>query len=180
MRRDKETIMNTKRTDKPKRRWTAVDTLILLLVLLSVAGLVYRVVYAAQKKSSESTLYSVYFEVTEVHEDVLAEIEGFDAVYLYENGVRLGYIGMHQDTVTGERSVFQSISPAPGASGDNRVTAKGCMFCTNATVSAGGGLRIGESGRVLVPGSELEIRTDRARLTIRNTSINEHFPRSVV
>jgi hypothetical protein len=87
---------------------------------------------------------------------------------------------MHQDTVTGERNVFQSISPAPGASEDNRVTAKGCMFCTNATVAAGGGLRIGESGRVLVPGSELEIRTDRALLTIRITSINEHFPRSVV
>ena len=41
--------MKNIRTDKPKRRWSAVDTLILLLVLLSIAGLVYRVVYAAGK-----------------------------------------------------------------------------------------------------------------------------------
>jgi hypothetical protein len=162
------------RTDKPKRRWSAVDTMILLLVLLSIAGLVYRVVYAAQKGSSEPTLHSVSFEVTEVHEDVLAEVEGFDAVYLYENDVRLGYIGKCRDEVTGELSVFYDVAPASGASEDGRVTAKGCMFCTNALPAAGGGLRIGESGRILVPGSVLEIRTDRALLTIRVTSIDEH------
>ena len=166
--------MKNIRTDKPKRRWSAVDTLILLLVLLSIAGLVYRVVYAAGKKSAESTLYSVYFEVTEVHEDVLTEVEGFDTVYLYENSVRLGYIGKYRDEATGELSVFYDIAPAPGASGDDRVTAKGCMFCTTGTLAAGGGLRIGESGRILVPGSVLEIRTDRVLLTVRVTSINGH------
>lgn len=166
--------MRNNRTDKPKRRWTVVDTLILLLVLLSVAGLVYRVIYAMRRESADPTLHSVYFEVLEVHEDVLAEVQGFDAVYLYENDVRLGYIGVHQDPVTGERSVFLDVAPAPGASGDDRVTARGCMFCANATVSAGGGLRIGESGRILVPGSVLEIRTDRALLTVRITSINGH------
>ena len=161
--RDKERIIKNNRTDKPKRRWTVVDTLILLLVLLSVAGLVYRVIYAMRRESADPTLHSVYFEV-----------QGFDAVYLYENDVRLGYIGVHQDPVTGERSVFLDVAPAPGASGDDRVTARGCMFCANATVSAGGGLRIGESGRILVPGSVLEIRTDRALLTVRITSINGH------
>ena len=34
---------------KQKKRWSAMDTVILLLVLVAVAGLVYRVVYATRK-----------------------------------------------------------------------------------------------------------------------------------
>ena len=37
-------------TAKQKLRWSAVDTVILLLVLVAVAGLVYRVVYAARRE----------------------------------------------------------------------------------------------------------------------------------
>ena len=165
--------MKYSHADKQKRRWSAMDTLILLLILVAVAGLVYRVVYAARKEAeADPTLYRVYFEVLETHEDVLAEVRGFDAVYLYENDVCLGYIGVYQDTATGEYTV--ALTPTPVSGGDDRVTASGCMVCTNATLSSGGGLRIGESGRVLIPGSVLEVRTDRAFLTVRITSIREH------
>ncbi len=167
--------MKNTHTDKQKRRWSAVDTLVLLLILAAVAGLVYRVVYAAkQEAETDPVMYRVYFEVQETHEDVLAEVKGFDAVYLYENDVRLGYIGVYQDTATGEYTVALTPAPAAGASGDDRVTATGCLVCTGGTLAAGGGLRIGESGRVLVPGSVLEVRTDRAFLTLRVTSIREH------
>ena len=95
--------MDHKMIQKQKKRWSVMDTVILLLVLMAVAGLIYRVVYAARKDvEADPTLYRVYFEVLETHEKVLAEVEGFDAVYLCENGTRLGYIGVYQDTATGE------------------------------------------------------------------------------
>jgi hypothetical protein len=166
--------MKKNQSDKQKRRWSAVDTVILLLVLVSVAGLVYRIVYAANKDAAaEPVMYRVCFEVLETHEDVLAEVKGFDAVYLYENDVRLGYIGVYEDTATGDYTVALTPSPAPGATGDNRVTAVGCMVCTDAT-PVNGGIRVGDSGRYLVPGSILEVRTDRALLTIRVTSVRKH------
>ena len=157
-----------------KRRWSAVDTVILLLIVVAVAGLVYRVVYAARKDAAaDPAMHRVYFEVLETHEDVLAEIKGFDAVYLYENDVCLGYIGVYEDAATGDYTVALTPSPAPGATGDDRVTAAGCMVCTDAT-PVNGGIRVGDSGRYLVPGSVLEVRTDRALLTIRVTSIRKH------
>jgi hypothetical protein len=160
---------------KPKKRWSAMDTVILLLVLVAVAGLVYRVVYAARKDAeADPTMYRVYFEVLETHENVLAEVEGFDAVYLYENVTRLGYIGVYLDTATGAYTPALTTTPAVGATGSHRVTATGILICNNATVSAGGGLMVGDSGRYLTPGSVLEVRTDRVLMTIRITSVREH------
>lgn len=162
-------------TAKQKLRWSAVDTVILLLVLVAVAGLVYRVVYAARREGdATSAMYRVYFEVQETHEEVLAEVRGFDAVYLYENDVRLGYIGVYRDTATGEYTVALTPSASTDGTGDHRVTGSGCMICTNATLREDGGLHVGDSGRILVPGSVLEVRTDRALLTVRITSIREH------
>ena len=160
---------------KQKKRWSAMDTVILLLVLVAVAGVVYRVVYAVRKDAeADPTLYRVYFEVMETHEDVLAEVKGFDAVYLCENDARLGYIGVYQDTATGEQTPALNITSAVGAAGSDRVTATGILICGDASPASGGGLRVGDSGRYLTPGSVLEVRTDRALLTIRITSIREH------
>ena len=167
--------MDHKMMNKQKKRWSAMDTVILLLVLVAVAGLIYRVVYAARKDAeAEPTLYRVYLEVMETHETVLAEVEGFDAVYLCENGARLGYIGVYQDTATGEYTAALNTTPAEGATGNDRVTATGILVCNNAAPASGGGLRIGDSGRYLTPGSVLEVRTDRALMTIRITSVREH------
>lgn len=167
--------MDHKMIQKQKKRWSVMDTVILLLVLVAVAGLIYRVIYAARKDAEEDpTLYRVYFEVMETHEKVLAEVEGFDAVYLCENGARLGYIGVYQDTATGEYTAALTVTPAEGATGNDRVTATGILVCNNATPASGGGLRVGDSGRYLTPGSVLEIRTDRALLTVRITSVREH------
>lgn len=157
-----------------KGRWSAVDTVIVLLVLVAIVGLVYRVIDAARKEGETArTMYRVYFEVPETHEDVLSEVRGFDAIYLYENNVKLGYIGVYEDTATGTYTVALTPTPAMGATGDRRVTAEGCMVCTDGTLE-GGSLLVGESGRYLTPGSEVEVRTDRVLLTIRITSIREH------
>ncbi|MBR6782284.1 MAG: hypothetical protein IKM33_03705 [Clostridia bacterium] len=164
--------MENKIVSKPKKRWTAMDTVVVLLVLVAVAGLVYRVIYAARKDlAAESTPYRVYFEVLETHKDVLAEVKGFDAVYLCEDEIRLGYIGVYQDKATGEYTPALTVSPAEEM---NHVTATGILVCNNATPAPGGGLRVEDSGRYLTPGGVLEVRTDRAILTIRITSIREH------
>lgn len=160
---------------KQRLRWSAVDTLILLLVLVTVAGFVYRVVDTANKDMArEPVRYRVYFDVMETHADVLAEIQGFDPVYLYENDAFLGQIGVYQDQTTGEQTVALTVTPAPETAWENRATATGCMVCSNATISPGGGLRVENSGRLLVPGSVLEVRTDRVLMTIRITSIREY------
>lgn len=167
--------MDNNMMKKTKKRWSAMDTVILLLVLVAVAGLVYRVIYAARKDAeADPALYRVYFEVLETHKNVLAEVEGFDAVYLYEDDTRLGYIGVYQDTATGEYTAALNITPATGATGSHRVTATGIMICSNAVPASGGGLLVGDSGRYLTPGSVVEIRTDRALLTVRITSVREH------
>ena len=167
--------MDHKITSKTKKRWSAMDTVILLLVLVAVAGLIYRVVYAARKDAEANpVMYRVYFEVMETHKDVLAEVEGFDAVYLCENDIRLGYIGVYRDTETGEYTAALTTTPAVGATGSSRVTASGILICGNATRTSDGGLIVGDSGRYLTPGSVLEVRTDRALMTIRITAIREH------
>jgi hypothetical protein len=170
--------MNTdKKGDKPtrKRGWSVIDTLIVLLVLAAVAGIVYRVVDAAgQSKAQEARpMYAVYFSVEATHKDVLAEIQGFDAVYDPEDGVKLGYIAAYEDTEEGDYKPALSIVPAVDATGRDRVTASGCFICSEGTMM-NGGLLVDGDDRYLTPGTELSIRTDRAILTVRITEIRAH------
>lgn len=155
-----------------KGRWSAVDTVILLLVLLAVGGIVYRVVYAiqAENEAANAPMYAVYFEVAETHTGVLAEVRGFDAVYLYENGAHLGYIAVYEDTLTGEYRVALTTTPVEGTSD---VTATGCMICTGGTLS-GGSLLLSGSEQYLTPGGEVVVYTERALLTLRITEIRPH------
>ncbi len=175
---DNKHTASARRMARPKKGWSVVDTVIVLLLLLAIAGLVGRGIYGERQKDATGTdgvasMYAVYFEVTETHADVLAEVRGFDAVYLYENDSRLGHIGVYEDPVTGEHRVALTVLPAEGATGDRRVTATGCLICTDG-IPAGGGLLIQESDQYLTPGSEIEVRTDRAFFTIRVTEIRPH------
>ena len=52
-------------------------------------------------------------------------------------------------------------------------TAKGTLVCNNATPAPNGGIQAGSSGRYMTPGSVLEVRTDRAVMTIRVTAVRE-------
>lgn len=163
------TDMDNKMMNQPKKRWTVMDTVVLLLVLAALAGIVARVVYTARREAEETpVIYYVDFEVMEIHKDVLAEVKGFDAIYLYENDVRLGYMGVYQDGV-----VALAITPVAGAADSNLVTAKGTLVCNNAIPAPNGGIQAGSSGRYMTPGSVLEVRTDRAVMTIRVTAVRE-------
>lgn len=163
------TDMDNKMMNKPKKRWTVIDTVVLLLVMAAVAGIIARVVYTARREAeADPAIYYVDFEVMEIHRDVLAEVKGFDAVYLYESDVRLGYMGVYQDG-----AVALTPTSAAGTADSNLVTAKGTLVCNNATPAQSGGIQAGNSGRYLTPGSVLEVRTDRAVMTIRITAVRQ-------
>ena len=154
-----------------KGRWSVVDSVIALLVLLTIAGVVYRVVMSAREDQGATMhrVYEVYFEVEETYPEVLAEVEGFDAVYLCENDVQLGHVGVYENADTGKYQVALFTS----ATENGRVKATGCLVVSGMQ-TADGSLLVEGSGRYLTPGSELEIRTDRARMTIRVTEIRAH------
>ena len=169
--------MNHRKDNQSARRgrWSVVDTVILLLVVLAIAGVVYRAMVTIRKENTtvHETTYEVYFEVEETYEETLAEIRGFDAVYLVDNQQRLGYIGVYKDLNTGDHRVAMTVTPVAGTQLAGRATAIGCMISAG-SLTEDGGLSIPGSDRCLTPGSELTVRTDREILTIRITGIRSH------
>ncbi len=158
---------NTVVRNPRKSRWSVTDTVLLLLVLVAVAGCIYRLVYAVYREEQESQdiLYEVYFDVSETHKNVLAEIRNFDEVYLYENDVQLGNIGVTE--ADEELRVYMNkVTPITGT---DLLTAEMCMLAKGTMTDRG--LFVAGSGRYLTPGSELVVRTDRVLLTIRITKI---------
>ncbi len=171
---DKKQNQATPRVGK-KWRWSVIDTLILLLVLLAIGGAVYRVVITLQQgeEVSHHTIYEVYFTVESIHTDVLAEIDSFDAVYLYENDVKLGYIGAYQDSEGKTRPALKTAPTTDPYATDRVMIEEGCLICSAGTMT-NGSLMITGTGYYLTRGSVLEIRTDRVLMTVRITDILEH------
>ena len=131
-----------------------------------------RVVYAFESRMEDEpqTIYDVFFSVEQAHRDVLDEIDGFDPVYLFENDVKLGYMGVYRETEGDGYRV--ALTPLPADKNDTSefIPAQGCFVCADA-VMQDGSLLVAGSGRYLTPGSVIEIRTDRAYLTLRITEI---------
>lgn len=161
-----------KTNDKKERgRWSAVDVIVILLILAAIGGIVYRVFLAVREEPpTQPDMYAVYFEVAETYAETLKEVRGFDAVYLYENNRHLGYVAVYEDVTTGEYRVALNATPTGTV---DMATATGCMICTNGTLSEGG-LLVDGSGYYLTPGAELTVCTERALLTLRITEIKAH------
>lgn len=165
--------MESKQSNTPaargrERRWSVIDTVILLLVLVAIAGIVYRIVITVTDDGSQGTRCQVYFEVEETHRDVVDGIQGFDEVYLLENDMLLGSIGATSvDPETGKGVAALTVQNVEGS---DTATAVGCMVCRG-TLTKGGSLLVGESGQYLSRGSVLTVRTDRVVMTIRITDI---------
>lgn len=172
---DKKQNHSTARQGR-KWHWSAIDTVLLLLVLIAVAGVIYRVIATVrqEEEAPRNQIYEVYFTVESIHEDVVAEIHSFDPVYLYENDVKLGYIGAYMDHETGGTRPALKITASPDAAGSHRVSIEeGCLVCSAGTMT-NGSLMISGAGCYLTRGSVLQIRTDRVLMTIRITDIREH------
>ena len=118
-------------------------------------------------------MYVIRFTVDDTHREILSEIVGADKVYLYEEDALLGYFGVYRDGTSNTDSPALTIVPPKGDVADGHVAAEGYLICTTGT-AMNGGLLIGESGRYLIPGSEVSVRTDRVLLTLRVTEIRQH------
>lgn len=155
-----------------KRSWSAADTVLVLLAILVVAGLVFRVVYAAQqdRKDQKHLQYIVEFEIINTHKDALAGIKSFDAVYLAEKDSKLGYIAGKAMNEEGIYPPAVKVFETPETRGEDTVIGNGQLVCTEA-VSATGGILLRGSDRYLVPGSVLILRTDTVVFTARITEI---------
>ncbi len=156
-----------------ERRWSAADGVVLLLLLCALVSLVVRVVLAYIQRGDKVTpdLYDVTFEVTAVQRDILDNIEPFDAVYLYQDDTMLGYVGVYLDE-EGNQQVALIVEDNPDSTG-SVVSATGCIICTGGVQMDDGGLAV-RNGLYLAPGSVVDIRTDRALLTVRITSVSPH------
>lgn len=156
-------------------KWSPVDTVLIVLIVAALVGGVWRFVDANRHTAKETgrAMYEVYFEVVDTHEAVLDSIDGFDDVYLMENDAYIGKIPVYQDAQTGE--YYPAITPVVGdvTEGEGCVVATGCLMAADVRETARG-LLIGETGLYLTPGMCLEVRTDRAKLTLRVTEIVPH------
>ncbi len=150
-----------------KRRWSAVDTLVVLALVLAVAGVIIRAVMDDREAAAQTYdgPFDVYFTVPEIHESVLSEIHGFDMLYLCETGEKVGYIGKYDDG-----SVALTQTGVLPVAGGEMVSAQGCLVCLEGTLSEGG-LLPAEANRYLAPGSILTLRTERAVITVEITEI---------
>ena len=175
MKRDAERDQQTPMGDhaqKPvvrerKRRWGAVDTLIVLALVLAVAGVIVRG-FMEQRETPDVTQngpFDVYFTVAEIHSSVLSEISGFDMLYDYETGNLMGYIGVYADG----SAAINSTGVLAIAGGD-WVSAQGCMVCLEGSMTDGSLLPY-DADKYISPGSVLTLRTERAVLTVTVTDI---------
>lgn len=163
----------TSTTAKGKRRWSAMDTVIVILAVACLGSLIFRLfsTYRAQRNQNEGQVYDVTFTVQRVHRDVMSGVTRFDSFYLCESGERLGYMGVYLDA-EGNQQIALTMTPLSqdDDAAEGYVRAEGMMVCL------GGGM---QDGCVLVdgtdlyiaPGSELAVRTDRATFVLRLTSI---------
>lgn len=160
-----------KKPSKPPRtgrRWTVMDTAILLLVLVAVAGTVFRGVMNVREENEETPVgpFDIYFSVEQVHTSVLADIQGFDPLYDYATGEQLGYVGVYSDGTV----ALAPVGVVTLRDGET-VAAEGCMVCLEG-VMKDGSLLISGTERYLAPGSEITLRTSRAVMTVVVTKIS--------
>lgn len=141
-----------------RQRVSLVDFLIVLLAVLSVAGLVARWVIDTVKteKNYVGEAHKVTYQILETRTETLDSLRLRDQVYLLEDGGYIGYMEAKPQVIS-----------AVGRS--DRATATGVLICEGEMEDDS--LLIRKSGICLTPGMQIELRTERARLTIVITGI---------
>lgn len=170
------------------RRWSAADSVIAFLVILSVAGIIYRlflfddkVVESGGNVNSDGNIYALEYTVESTYEAVADSIKAMDKVSLLETGDYIGYVAPYDDYspviskkyLDGSSAGAEDETDASGADGDvsyELVSLEGVLFC-NASTMQSGSLYIAESERFISPGSEITVCTDTAILNIKVISI---------
>ena len=168
------------------RRWSAADSVIAFLVVLSVAGLIYRLFIFDDKMvesggniHSDGKIYALEYTVDSTYEAVADSIKAMDKVSLLETGDYIGYIAPYDDYspviskkyLDGVKGPSEDKNAASDAHTPyDMVSLEGTLFC-NASTMQSGSLYIAESERFISPGSEITVCTDTAILNIKVISI---------
>ncbi len=151
----------SRRSDK-KHRFTAVDSVLLILAVAAVFGTVFGWVYqtvTTEEKQESGITYAVSFRIASTHHKVIDGLQVGDVLYTME-GEPIGYL---RDDL---KSYADSTSPYAG-----HAVATGSMVCIGNQTNRS--LQVGEENRCLTPGDTLKIRTEREILTVYILDITE-------
>ena len=142
-------------------RWTVIDTVLVILAVVAVAGVVYRAIDFFRDNQYE-TRYYVYVTGTQsVNYTVPQQIGQQDDVYLYGTDVRIGYV-QAEHVVYGE----------PDQNGN--VTFSCCLIVDQGEMEEGR-VSVLDGTVYLATGENLVICTDRVALSVHIDSIEEQL-----
>ena len=148
-----------KTTARKPRRWTAIDTVLLLLALVVVVGVAFRAIDFFRDDDLQVTRYRVYFTGTqEVYYTVPEQIGERDDVYLYGTSTHLGYIE-GACVRSSQQDRYQN------------VTFSGYFTVDDGVLEQDGRLSVGNGEAYLTVGETVVICTDRVALEIRVDAI---------
>ncbi len=136
---------------------TAVDIVIIILLLAVTFGTIFGWVYEALDDDLNSEIgytFVVSFRIAETHREVLDGLTKGDQLYFAEEGDFLGYL----------RDDLKVADSASAPTALDRVTGTGSMVCVGNDQNRS--LRVGDSDRYLTPGDTLWIRTEREVLSV--------------
>lgn len=163
---------NNQGKNKSRSRWSAADTFIVLLVVLSVGGFAFRFIFAGwqAERTDSTTLYDLTFTIENVSPDTVGRIRAADIVYMYGGTDSLGYIDSVTDEENGRiRAAIDILGDITGEPRE-RVNAVGTMVCTGARL-VDGFLMVDGCPQCLAPGNEITVCTERVLFTLKVTGI---------
>ncbi len=143
-------------------RSAVVDVVIILLAVVALAGVFFRWVFATagEDRTHGDKTYIVSVEIAEAHKTTLESLRAGDTLYLADDASYTGYF-VSTPTVL--------LRPTEGAL-PNRAVATARLSCEG-VLGTDGTLTLTSGDICLSPGSELEVRTDRALLSLRVVKI---------
>ena len=168
-----------KHADKKKtknRRWSASDTVVVIVIVLALAGIVGRLIVFGGKDltdyKGDGVTYAVEFTVDEMYKDTVDSIKAMDTVTLLETGDSIGYVAPYDDYAP---AIKTELIANEGNAKDGQFVkvaiSRGTFFCNNATFKDGC-LLVADGGKYIAPGSQVQIATPTAILDIKIIKIS--------
>ena len=172
---------NTVRTAKI-RKINALDIFIIVLVIASVAGIIYRQYGSGfTTKSDVEASYEVHFSVDDISFTVPSYLNTNDKIY-FESGEFFGNLLNNNDTDSESALVVTPANVVIVDEGGNyvsvmypdgsRVDANGSLLCKCVKTSDGRYLLGGT--KYITPGEEISVRSELVDLKIKIMSISEY------
>ena len=156
-----ESYRRGKLSRKPLR-WTVIDTVLVLLAVVAVAGLIYRAVDFFRDNRYEMQYYVYITGTQSVNYTVPSQIGQQDDVYLYGSDVRIGYV-----------KAEHVVCSEPDQNGN--VTFYGYLTVDQGEME-NGRLSILDGTAYLASGENVVICTDRVALSVHIDFIAEQIP----